>query len=222
MSETVGTGENGRSLVDISYAALLRAIIGKELAAGERLVEVKVAKSLGVSITPLRQAFMKLAQQGLLVIYPYKGTYVSVPTREYAKDTYFMREKIEMAAVELSFESLTKESADTLLDMCKCSEYAFLKGNIYECVNYDVGFHSYFITKAASPTLTEVWEMMKNRIAFIQSYTKPIKLEGSRLNMMERHHYVIDAIRKGDKQFCIAAIAEHIRSTKFRCLPAAG
>jgi DNA-binding GntR family transcriptional regulator len=88
-------------------------------------------------------------------------------------------------------------------------------------VQYDIRFHSFLIDKAASPMISEVWELMKNRIAFIQSYTKEIRQDGPRQNMCERHRYIIEAIKKGDKQFCMAAVAEHIRSTKSRKLPSA-
>jgi len=201
-------------LSESAYSKILQMIIEGRLKAGERLVETKLAKTLGMSITPVRQALLQLEQQGMLNIYPYKGTYVATPTYEYAKDTYFMREKIERAAVELAFDKVSPEDADYLLDLCEQSERYFHEGDIYNCVVMDIILHSFFVDKSESPILSEMWNLIKNRIAFIQSHTKVIKIS-DRESVAQRHFYIIDAIRRGDKEFCIAAVAQHIRSAKY-------
>ena len=60
-------------------------ILTGEFKPGQRMVEAKVAKSFGVSITPVREAFSTLVKQGLLTTFPYCGTYVTILTYEYAR-----------------------------------------------------------------------------------------------------------------------------------------
>lgn len=66
-----------RSTSEFVYNTIRQAILTNEIPAGSRLVEAKTSKDLNVSITPVREAFARLANQGLLTVFPYKGTYVT-------------------------------------------------------------------------------------------------------------------------------------------------
>lgn len=78
-----------RSTSDFVYNSVRQSILTHEFPAGSRLVEAKTSKELNVSITPVREAFARLANQGLLTVFPYKGTYVTIITKQYLEDVYF-------------------------------------------------------------------------------------------------------------------------------------
>jgi DNA-binding GntR family transcriptional regulator len=127
---------------------LRQAILSRILNPGERLVEAKVAQELNVSITPVRQAFSTLANQGLLTVFPYKGTYVTIITQEFIDDLAFVREHVEILAIERSFENLFPEDAKHLMNLCKLSDYHFQNGDLYQAIHYDLQFHEFFMSKA--------------------------------------------------------------------------
>jgi len=107
-----------RSTAERVCENLRESILDKKLVPGERLVEAKIAQAMHVSITPVRQAIQTLSTQGLLTVFPYKGTYVSHLTREYVADVQRAREMLETAAAELAVPNLKPEDADTMTRLC--------------------------------------------------------------------------------------------------------
>ncbi len=200
-----------RSTSDKVCDTIRRAIISKTLPAGERLVEAKIAKELKVSITPVRQAFARLANQGLLIVYPFKGTYVTKITRKYVNDVIFVRKYLESAAADLCFDKLSKEDADTLLSYCDMSEKFFNEGNLYAAIDYDIMFHNYFFDRCGNELLVAMWNSIRSRIQYIQSYNKPKTLPPDYMQM--RHGGMVEAIRKGDKQEFIELLRFHIETS---------
>jgi len=208
LSDLASTLSNCRSTSDRVCETIRKAIITKVLTPGEALVEAKVAKELNVSITPVRAAFALLANQGLLTVFPYKGTYVTIITEEYVNDVKFVRKYIETAAIELAFDNLGDDAADYLSNLCMLSDSFFLQGNLYEAINHDILFHSYFFDKCNNTLLVEMWNILKYRIQIIQSYTKVASVPKDYMEI--RHGDMIKAIRNNDKEALKKALIHHI------------
>ena len=98
-AENVPSSGNGSVSCRICETIREKILTG-EFKPGQRMVEAKVAKSFGVSITPVREAFSTLVKQGLLTTFPYCGTYVTILTYEYAYDLIFVRKALETAAAK--------------------------------------------------------------------------------------------------------------------------
>ena len=165
-----------RSTGSIVSDVLRRAIVTQSLPAGTRLVEAKLAKQLNVSITPIRQAFAQLAREGLLNVFPYKGTFVATITEKYLTDLMEVRRSIEATALTLCFASITTENVETLQDYTAKSQLALQNSQIYDAIKYDLLFHDFFFHKCGNLLLSEMWSLIRNRIMFVQSYTKQRKL----------------------------------------------
>jgi len=200
-----------RSTSDIVCETVRRAIIEKNIPMGERLVEAKIAKELSVSITPVRHAFVKLADQGLLTVYPFKGTYVTEITREYLEEVYFVRERLELAAIDLCADKLQSRDADQLDELTGASENAYRQGDLYDAVVYDLAFHEYFFNLAGNNTLLELWEKIRSRLHLFLSYSKPIEI--SENYMQNRHRSIVDAVLAQDACALKAAMSAHIRTS---------
>ena len=198
LSDFVAEGNLGRSTADRVCEILRQAIIGRVFEQGDRLVEAKIAQELNVSITPIRQAFSTLANQGLLTIFPYKGTYVTIITKEFVDDLAFMRQKIESLAA-------------VLMNYCKLSDYYFQSGNLYQAIHHDCMFHEFFFTKAGSPMLMEMWTLIKSRVEYVQTYTKGTFQPDDYLQV--RHGAMIKAVREMDKEAFMLALSMHLAST---------
>lgn len=94
----------GKSLTDRVHDTVLSMILTLEIKPRERLSEVQFAKELGVSRTPVREAFLKLESLGFLDIVPQSGTIVApMRTTEFNK-SQFMREAFELALVRRAVE----------------------------------------------------------------------------------------------------------------------
>src|SRR5690606_2406407 len=96
------------------YEALKEQIIALTILPGTALSENEMAIQFGVSRTPIRESFVRLAQEGLVMVLPQRGTLVSLIDRELVEEARFMRNQLECAVVELACEDISK---DTLIQL---------------------------------------------------------------------------------------------------------
>ena len=82
-----------------AYAALRHAIVTLKLRPGQSFSEQEVAQQLRTSRTPVREAFIKLAEAGLIEVLPQRGTFVRKISLKAVKDARFVREAIELAVL---------------------------------------------------------------------------------------------------------------------------
>lgn len=94
---------------DYVYKILKRNIMELRLKPGIALRKEKIAQKMNVSITPIREAFSRLSEDGLVEIYPQKGTYVSHINHEKVEQAKFMREYLERAIVRLACNKFTED-----------------------------------------------------------------------------------------------------------------
>lgn len=92
------------------YRLIREEIIDLNLAPGLSISEKEISQKFNVSRTPVREAFVRLAQEGLLKIYPRKGTFVSLIDLSSVEEACFMREYLEIAVVRLACEKFGKEN----------------------------------------------------------------------------------------------------------------
>lgn len=210
LANFVPDGNLGRSTADRVSEILRQAIVGRVFEAGERLVEAKIAQELDVSITPVRQAFSNLATHGLLTVFPYKGSYVTILTQESITDLAFIRRQIEVLAADRSFKNLKPEDCKQLTNICKLSDYHLQAGDLYQSIHYDRLFHEFFVTRADSPLLMEMWNLIKNRLEYSQTFTK--RVDPPEDYIQRRHEPIIRAIESMDKEAFMDATQNHISS----------
>ena len=203
-----GRGRVVRSTSDFVYNSVRQAIVTHEFTAGQRLVEAKTARDLNVSITPVREAFAKLVSQGLLTAFPYKGTYVTVISKEYVEDVEFLRKHLEVMAAERGFAHLTDTDVAFCEGLFQKSDAAFDEGDLYELIRCDVRFHEHMFLISGSGLLMEMWNVIKYRIENIQSYTKPVM--NTRVSI--RHHAMLEAMRNRGQDSYVKGLLDHLNS----------
>ena len=96
-------------LRDVVFNTLRQAILKGELKPGERLMEIQLAKKLGVSRTPVREAIRKLELEGLVLMIPRKGAEVAEITAQDLEDVLEVRGALEELAVKDACEHITDE-----------------------------------------------------------------------------------------------------------------
>lgn len=207
--QTLGRLSNVSNLQHSARESIRKAIIKHELKAGSRLVEAKVSRELGVSITPIRAAFSDLSVQGLLTISPYRGSFVTVITKEYVRDVFYLREILETKAAELGFCRLNTDDLQFLEDLLVQSDKAMARDDIYTSIQCDVSFHERLFTLSESDLLMQMWHTIKHRVEYIQSYSKP----ATNSKMSIRHGPMMAAMKSADLSAYISALREHLRTS---------
>ncbi|MCP1427447.1 GntR family transcriptional regulator [Paenibacillus sp. FSL K6-1122] len=124
-----------------SYNLLKERILHLELKPGTKISEKEIADELQVSRTPVREAFMKLAEEELLDIIPQSGTIVSHINLEHVEEGRFMREKMEKEIVTLACVSFPEEFRFRLETNIAMQEVCIGKNNFYRLFELDEEFH---------------------------------------------------------------------------------
>ena len=207
-SQLLSRNSVARSTSELVCNTIRQQIIAHELPAGSRLVEAKVAKKMNVSITPVREAISRLANEGLVTVFPYKGTYVTYVTEEYVHDVDELRRNLELIAAERGFSKLTDEDIAYLERLCVESDAAFIQGDIFTAVRYDIMFHQHMFELSGSALLLEMWKMICFRIENIISYTRG----HAKPNLVKRHGAMLDAMRCRDQKAYERALKQHLHS----------
>lgn len=96
------------------YRKLLRDIVQCEAKPGQPLSEKEVAAALGVSRTPVREAFLQLAEEGLVIISPQRGTAVAKISTRQVRQAQFTREVLERAVLAVDCQHATAKACDGL------------------------------------------------------------------------------------------------------------
>ncbi|MDX3972602.1 GntR family transcriptional regulator [Shinella sp.] len=106
--------DQGRGRSQAVHRALKRAILDQALSPGSKLPEDSIGERLGVSRTLVREALVRLSEEGLVDLRPNKGATVARPTLEEGRNLFLTRMALERLVVETLAGKLTREQIDTL------------------------------------------------------------------------------------------------------------
>jgi DNA-binding GntR family transcriptional regulator len=202
------TPVGGMSYRHVVGSQLRKAIASGELPAGERLNEVDVAKRLGVSPTPVREAFRDLEQAGLIVVRSHRGAIVRPLTHRDLSEVYSLRAHLEQMAIRLAHPRLQKEDFARLEERIVEMEQRASAGDIVGVVELDVAFHRYILERADHDLLLQTWENIHpSRWTYIT--VQALSKKGP-LYIARRHRPLLKALRADSVQVAIDAVAEHI------------
>ena len=128
-------------LRDVVFQTLRQAILRGELKPGERLMEVRLAKKLGVSRTPIREAIRKLELEGLVLMIPRRGAEVAEITEKSMRDVLEVRRALEVLAVSLSCDRISGEQIEALKEVAEEFDRSLTSDDVTRTAEADVHFH---------------------------------------------------------------------------------
>ena len=107
----------------------------------EELREVAIGEEMGVSRTPVREAFRQLELEGLIQIVPNKGAYVTGITEKDVKDIYMIRSLLEGLCARWATEHITEEQMEEMEENVYLAEFHARKGHLEQLAELDNRFH---------------------------------------------------------------------------------
>jgi DNA-binding GntR family transcriptional regulator len=198
-----------KKLSDHVYSSICDAIIEGGLSPGQRLREAQVATALGVSRTPVREAFARLVDQHL-VVRDASGAYlVARWNRQVLWEVATLRGALEGLAVSLAAENLSPKDFDHLEGLILQMEAAVKRQDYERLMSLDLLFHSHIWSRTGHELLEEALAQMRPQIRHFMAITRPGDEEG----YPATHRLLIDILRRGDAKAARAAIREHTLST---------
>lgn len=195
-------------LRDVVFRTLRRQILMGELKPGERLMEVKLTKKLGVSRTPVREAIHLLEIEGLANIVPRKGATVAEITEEDLQDVLEVRCALEELAVELACKRRTEEELALLKEAGDKFVLATKNGSVTDMAEKDVSFHNIIFKMTRNKRLVQMVEnlserMYRYRVEYLKNYSMHKEL-------YREHNEIIECIEKNTPDEARRALKKHI------------
>ncbi len=117
------------------------AILEGELRPGDRIVEGKLARQLGVAQGTLREALQELEHQGLVIKQDHRGTFVNKLTQKDIEDIYVVRSELEPIAAALARQRLTSEHVGQLVHLVETMRVAGQAHDFVQLLKTDLAFH---------------------------------------------------------------------------------
>lgn len=153
-----------KSLSSIVYDNLKTKILNNELLPGDKLIEMDIAKELGVSRTPVREALSRLSEEGLAENFPRKSFIVSKISLRKAKDLYDVRTALEPLAIKLvAQEGITKRTAE-LEDIVAKLFVAFEEKDMEESKAEIMNWNSTLISLTTNVILRDTLRIINERL----------------------------------------------------------
>lgn len=207
----------GYSLRSKIYNKLKNAILNGVYKPGESLVEMKLAKELGVSRTPVREALRQLELEGLVSSIPNKGVVVEGVTPQDVEDIYAIRKMIEGLAARWAAEKITDEQLKQMKDILDLMEFYTEKDETDKISDLDTKFHDIIFRACDSRPLESV---LTNFHHFIQrARLVSIKATGRAPHSLEEHRDIYNALEAHDPDAAEKAVVRHVESAQINLHP---
>lgn len=190
------------------YEALRQAIVRLQLRPGHLLSETELARRLGVSRQPVREAFIKLADAGLVEVQPQRGTLVRLISRREVETARFIREAIEVAIVRRLAAGGGAGAAAALRASMARQEEARAAGDAAGFLDHDEAFHQSIARDAGCESAWRLLESLKaqmDRVRFL-SFAEATPIA----KLIAQHGAIVAALEAGDPDAAEAAMRVHL------------
>jgi DNA-binding GntR family transcriptional regulator len=190
-----------------------QAIISGDLSPGDRIVELRLAKQLGVGNNAVREALFELERAGLVTRIPNKGSFITKMTLEDARQVFRIRKELEGLAVELASEHLSASEYGELERLVDAMRAAAESSDFERFYDSDLRFHR------------TIWQLSENRYlaGILETLVVPLfsfflirthhEYKVDLLDSTERHRQLLDCLKqKRSVRDCMVASLESSES----------
>jgi DNA-binding GntR family transcriptional regulator len=187
---------------------LREEILSARLAPGAELGEVALARSLGISRGPLREALGQLAAEGLVTIVPRRGAVVKRLTRQEFIDAYEVREALESLAIKLAVPRLKMGEKAELHRMAEQMERAARAGDTDRFFEINRQFHARLVRASGNRKLEELHSQLVAQMGRLMRQS--VELRGGMDQSAAEHRAILVAVDAGDPERAARLLEEHI------------
>lgn len=194
------------SVADAVFAELHRQILALDLPPGTRLSEVDVAKALGVSRQPVRDAFWRLSKLGFLTIRPQRATTVSNISEEAVMQARFIRSAIEAETVRVFTEQATEADMAALEAILEAQRAAVAAQDRALFHELDDRFHREICERGGNGF---AWDIIRENKAHMDR-VRMLSLSFASQAAFEDHLRVMAAIRAREPDRAMLEMRSHL------------
>lgn len=195
-------------LSDSVKAELLDDIMSGKYKPGDRLVESQIAKSMGISQSPVREALRDLVAMRFVELLPHKGARVRQMDRREFLEIYPVRAALEELAGTLAVGHI-EECADDLEEAISMMEKAFEARDPREMAQWDVRFHRAILEATGNQILIETWSSLMIEARTYLTLSNLMSLQPE-LDLAARHRPIVEALHSGDPVVAGRVMRSHV------------
>ena len=197
-----------RRIMPQVYDQLHEAIVSLWFKPGQPLKERAIYQQLQISRTPVREAFLRLSDEGFVSILPQAGTYVSRICVRDLEESQFIRESLELGSVRWAVRNFTPELSEALEDLLEQQLKCVKQEDWQQLWRLDEQFHK---TIAEFKHTSQVWKITKNAKAHMDRVVRLAYPWIEQLSMITDHHQrLVKLMRQGDVAGVEALMREHL------------
>ncbi|CAN5608523.1 GntR family transcriptional regulator [soil metagenome] len=193
-------------LSDQVKGRLLQAILDGRYPPGARIVETRVARELGTSPAPVREALRDLEALGVVASTAFRGARVRRPSAEELLEAFEVRSLLEAHAARLALGHLAEADLARLEGYLEQMRQAAAASDPFAEATADAAFHGHIVHLSGNATLERVWRTLE---PFLRTYITIAAPGTDRRAVADRHEPVIEALRSGDPERVTASLEQH-------------
>jgi DNA-binding GntR family transcriptional regulator len=193
-------------LADRVRERLLERILSGRYPPDARIVETQVARELGTSQAPVREALRGLEALGVVEITPFRGARVRRPSPGELLEAYAVRSALETLAARLAVPRLTAADLDRLQATVDEMQAGAADEDAHRAAAADARFHGLIVELAANGTLGKVWGSLE---PFLRTYISLVVPGADPRWAADLHTPILDALRRRDADAVVAAVERH-------------
>ncbi len=205
---SLGPIKRQKTLTEQAADAIRARIVGGQFEFGEALSEIALATELGVSKTPVREAFLQLKNEGLVEIQPQRGTFVFQMTTDQLRQLSELREILEVNSLRFALrdggERLRHDIDEIIAGMTRAAR----DRDPIAYRRYDGDFHSALIEAAQNAFIQSAYNIIALRV---QAFRNRLSPEAQNWRSLDGHKAIASAVQAGDVEGATKALRDHIR-----------
>jgi DNA-binding GntR family transcriptional regulator len=206
-------------LADQVRERLLERILDGRYPPDARIVETQVARELGVSQAPVREALRGLEALGVVEILPFRGARVRRPSRHEILEAYAVRAALETLAARLGVPRMTDMDLAGLTALAEAMQTAARARDDRAVAEADARFHARIVELAGNGTLERLWQSLE---PFSRTYLTLIVPGADAQWSADLHAPILAALQRRDAEAVVGALDHHfaeVRHNMARRLP---
>ncbi len=200
----------------MAYETIKTGILEGKLVSGEIYSELDLAKSFGISRTPVREAFLRLAAENLIIFHSRKGISVNFFSKEDIENIFELRQAIEEAAASKIVGTLSKDQIRSIQETIKKQEACINDYDENLFLEFDRKFHVFFVEICGNRFMVQTYNNLRDYITI--PAREALRRKGRAKEVLSEHKAIVDALSRGDAERTKEAMKIHLTNSRLAAL----
>ena len=198
----------------LAYERIKGEILDERLLPRQPLIEAELAAKYGMSKTPVREALLSLAREGLVEMSSFRGGRVRDFTADDAREIYELRELLEPFALRRAVPRLTDGDRRSLRALLDKAQAAAEGGDRREFSRLNGAFHSSLVARCRNEKVIEILAHLQNQVRVMSMRLWNVR--ATHLREAEQHRAILTAVEAGQADRAAELLGEHISEFRER------